>query len=67
MTPTEVDSSLVGVKDRWTQKLLPGITGRSFFMEPAIRDLLLPSPKEASNINRKVNPKISGNLCGDEL
>ena len=39
------------------QKLLPGITGRSFFMDPAIRDLTLLYPQEASNINRKVNPK----------
>ena len=36
-------------------------------MDPAVRDLLLPYPKEASNINRKVNPKISGNLPGDDL
>jgi len=34
-------------------------------MDSAVRDLLLLNPKEASNINRKVNPKISGNLPGD--
>jgi hypothetical protein len=36
-------------------------------MDPAVRDLLLLHPKEASNINRKVNQKISGNLPGDDL
>jgi len=34
---------------------------------PAVRDLLLPYPKEASNINQKVNPKLSGNIPGDDL
>lgn len=33
--------------------LLEGV----FFMDPAIRDLTLLYPQEASNINRKVNPK----------
>jgi hypothetical protein len=36
-------------------------------MDPAVRDLLLLHPKKPSNINQKVNPKISGNLSGDEL
>ena len=34
---------------------------------PAVRDLLPLHPKKPSNINRKVNPNISGNLPGDDL
>jgi len=33
---------------------------------PAVRDLLSLYPKKPS-INRKVNPKLSGNLPGDDL
>ncbi len=54
MTPTEVDSSLVGVRDRLMEKLLPGKTWRSFFMDPAIQNFILVYPPDASNMNRKV-------------
>ena len=67
MTPAKVSSSLVGVGIGGCKKLLPGTTGRSFFMDPAVRDLLPPYPKEASNLKRKVNLKHSGNLPGDDL
>jgi hypothetical protein len=36
-------------------------------MDPAVRDLLFPYSKEPSNINPKVNPKLPGNLTGDDL
>ena len=44
-----------------------GTTGRSFFMDSAVRDLLPLHPKKPSNINQKVNSKLSGNLPGDNL
>ena len=34
---------------------------------PAVRDLLSLYPKKPSKINQKVNPKLSGNLPGDDL
>jgi hypothetical protein len=34
---------------------------------PAVRDLLPLHPKKPSNINRKANPKLSGNIPGDDL
>jgi hypothetical protein len=36
-------------------------------MDPAVRDLLPLHPKKPSKINQKVNPKLSGNLPGDDL